>query len=184
MIHTPRMVLIPASVVTLQADLAGPEALGRALGTAVAESWPPDLYDDDAAKWMLGGLQATAPGTEGFWAYYFVWSTGPRGAVLIGVGGFKGPPAEGRVELGYSIVPEYQRRGFATEAVLGMLRFAFSHEEVSEVIAETLPDLIPSIGVLEKTGFGLVGAGSEEGVVRYAISRGAWAGGPTTSPRA
>jgi RimJ/RimL family protein N-acetyltransferase len=35
------------------------------------------------------------------------------------------------------------------------------------VILETLPDLTPSIGVLEKCGFRFIGEGSESGVVRY-----------------
>lgn len=175
MIHTRRMTLVPCTHESLRADLEGKEALGRALGAAVAESWPPDLYDADAVRWTLDRLQATEPGTESLWGYYFVWRTAAQGAVLIGVGGFKGPPAVGRIELGYSIVAEYQRQGFATEAVLGMLQFAFAREDVEEVIAETLPELVPSIGVLDKAGFRLTGAGSEEGVIRYSISRSTWA---------
>lgn len=42
---------------------------------------------------------------------------------------------------------------------------------VDVVVAETLPDLVPSIGVLDKLGFTFVGGGSEAGVVRYQLLR-------------
>ena len=48
---------------------------------------------------------------------------------------------------------------------------AFEASDVQRVIAETLPDLRPSIGVLERAGFRQLGEGSEEWAVRYAITR-------------
>ena len=90
----------------------------------------------------------------------------------MGAGGYKGPPAtDGSVEIGYSILPEYQQRGFATEAVEALVTRAFENPDVTRVTAETLPDLSPSIGVLEKTGFELLGEGSEPGVIRYGRER-------------
>ncbi len=42
------------------------------------------------------------------------------------------------------------------------------------MIAETLPELTPSIRVLEKSGFVNIGAGSEKGVIRFEFSRSAY----------
>jgi len=42
------------------------------------------------------------------------------------------------------------------------------------VIAETLPELTPSIGVLRKCGFELIGEGSEPGVIRFERTRAAY----------
>jgi hypothetical protein len=42
------------------------------------------------------------------------------------------------------------------------------------VIAETLPELTPSIRVLEKSGFVSGGEGSEEGLIRFELSRSAY----------
>lgn len=87
--------------------------------------------------------------------------------VLIGVDGFKGAPNEnGDVEIGYSILEEYQRQGFGSEAVAALTDWA-SAQGVQNVIAETLPELISSIRVHEKNGFALVDEGAEEGVIRY-----------------
>jgi RimJ/RimL family protein N-acetyltransferase len=173
MIRTPRLNLVPATEPILKADLAGPGELGEALGAVVPDSWPPQDYDDAAARWSLEKLRDN-PGTEAHWTYYFVRRSPSGPPVLIGVGGYKGPPEGGRVELGYSVVADYLRQGFATEAVEGMLEFAFDSTDVNEVVAHTLPHLTPSIGVLAKTGFRLAGPGAEEGVLQFAISRADW----------
>jgi RimJ/RimL family protein N-acetyltransferase len=98
--------------------------------------------------------------------------------VLIGTGGFKGAPdASGEVELGYGIVPEYQRRGYATEAVRGWSEFAFRDRRVTTVVGQTLDGLTRSIGVMEKAGFHFAGAGDDpyapagEKLVRYELRR-------------
>lgn len=104
---------------------------------------------------------------------YFILLPGEGGRpILVGTAGYKGPPsADGTVELGYGIVSEYQRRGFASEATRGMVARAFRFPSVRRVIAETLPELTPSIGVLQKCGFRLIGEGSEPGVIRFEITR-------------
>src|SRR5688572_19837013 len=52
----------------------------------------------------------------------------------VGVGSFKGPPVKGTVEIAYAIVPEYQRKGYATAAARGMVDHAFRGGEVCTVI--------------------------------------------------
>jgi len=72
---------------------------------------------------------------------------------VIGDIGFKGKPNEQRtVEIGYGIIPTTQNKGFATEAVQGLINWAFSSGQVEKVIAECLEDNIASIRVLEKVG--------------------------------
>ena len=91
---------------------------------------------------------------------------------LAGICGFKGRPDElGSVEIGYSILSCFQRQGLASEAVSRLVAWAFSHHNVNEVCAETFPHLTQSISVLKKNGFEYTGAGSETGVIRYAINR-------------
>ena len=87
--------------------------------------------------------------------------------ILIGNGGYKGPPtSDGTVEIGYSIVEPYQRKGFGSEAARGLVDHAFQYPSVKRVIAETLPYLASSIGVLMKNGFRLTGLGAEEGAIQ------------------
>jgi RimJ/RimL family protein N-acetyltransferase len=73
--------------------------------------------------------------------------------LVIGLCGFAGPPdSDNCVEIGYSIVPAYQGRGFATEAAQALIEFAAAGP-VGKVRAHTLAKVNPSTRVLEKCGF-------------------------------
>jgi RimJ/RimL family protein N-acetyltransferase len=75
------------------------------------------------------------------------------------------------VEVGYGIVRDQHRQGYASEATRGLLARAFASPEVTRVTAETYPELVGSIGVLRRCGFRFIGEGSEPGVIRYEITR-------------
>ena len=173
MIQTSRLQLIPASIELLTAELNGRAAFERRLGITVPETWPPDLYERAAIEYTLT-LLTENPSQPDWWSYYIVLAT-KENPVVAGIAGYKGPPdAEGTVEIGYSVLAEFQRQGIATEATRGLLQKAFAYPAVKKVLAETLPELAPSIGVLEKCGFTFIGEGSEEGVIRYALTRAAF----------
>ena len=55
-LRTPRLLLIPATVAALNAELASRDALGKALEVDVPHSWPPELYDADAVRWTIDWL--------------------------------------------------------------------------------------------------------------------------------
>jgi len=72
---------------------------------------------------------------------------------IIGGACFKGKPDEwGNVEIGYGINEEYRNKGYATEAVNQLIRWALIENNVQAIIAETDKDNIPSWRVLEKNG--------------------------------
>jgi GNAT superfamily N-acetyltransferase len=76
--------------------------------------------------------------------------------VGVGLIGFKGyPNAEGETEIGYGIAPEYQGKGYMTEAVRALCDWAFSHPFVSAVTATTVENPA-SNRVLEKVGAQIV----------------------------
>jgi len=163
-----RLNLIAATPALIEKDIKGREYLSEALGVSIQKLWPPDLYGPRAMQFALTQLGEIS---EQGWSFWYLLTAKNPGE-LIGICGFKGRPDEsGSVEIGYSILSGYQRQGFATEAVARLVGWAFSHHNVNEVCAETLPHLTQSIRVLEKNGFEYTGAGSETGVIRYAINR-------------
>jgi RimJ/RimL family protein N-acetyltransferase len=182
-IRTERLELLPAQPVHLRAALLGSDELAESLGAAVPATWPPEFLDRPALEFTLARL-LESPADDGWWMYFVILSTGGR--TLVGTAGYKGPPsADGTVEVGYGIVRDQRRQGFASESVRALLSRAFALPAVRSVIAETLPELAPSIGVLGKCGFQLVGTGSEPGVIRFALSRAAYeAGRITIAPQA
>jgi RimJ/RimL family protein N-acetyltransferase len=75
------------------------------------------------------------------------------------------------VELGYSVLEEFQRRGYATEAAGALTAWAFAHTEVCRVIAEALPQRAASIRVLEKSRFQRYDVNAKNGAWRFALPR-------------
>jgi RimJ/RimL family protein N-acetyltransferase len=74
--------------------------------------------------------------------------------VIIGLCGFAGPPdGNGMVEFGYSIAPEYQGKGYATEAATALIDFATKGTRVRTICAHTLSQQNASTRVLGKCGF-------------------------------
>lgn len=74
--------------------------------------------------------------------------------ISIGSACFMNVPNEsGAVEIGYGIYPEYQRKGFMTEALNAICSWALNQDRVKMVTAQSEPKNIPSHRVLEKCGF-------------------------------
>jgi RimJ/RimL family protein N-acetyltransferase len=164
-IRTARLDLVPASPALLDAALAGPRPLAAALDAAVPPTWPPEHVDAPALEYLRARL-VEDPGSAPWWLYFVLRRESPL-PVLVGTAGYKGRPRDGAVEIGYSVVADHRRRGIATEAVRALLARAYAEPGVVRVIAETLPELLPSIGVLRKAGFRETGGGSGPGVLRY-----------------
>lgn len=164
--ETQRLELIAATQELLQAELNDQTFLSAELQARVPNNWPPEFYDTQALNFTLNQLEGN-PEHVGWWSWYIVLKTNPEGRVLIGVGGFKGAPDESNnVEVGYSILPEFQNQGYASEAVAGWTNWV-AKQGVRSLTAETLPELVASIRVLEKNDFTYQGEGSEEGVILY-----------------
>jgi RimJ/RimL family protein N-acetyltransferase len=161
-VRTSRLELVPATLEIVEADLHRRDELPALLRAEIGEGWPPPLYDVVAMEWLKRSLQNDP--TSGGWTTWYWIQRRPR--VLIGLSGFKSRPVNGAVELGYSCLEKFQRRGFATEVVTAMVSWAFANG-AEMVVAETLPELMGSQGVLFKTGFSFVGEGSEPGVIRF-----------------
>jgi [ribosomal protein S5]-alanine N-acetyltransferase len=140
----------------LDAALEGQRALERALGVEVVAGWEVLPRSVERVRHQL----EQDPSSARWGTRLFVAGEPPA---LVGWGGFKGPPRDGVVELGYAVAPAREGRGLATAAVRAMLREAFADPQVRAVIAHTLPEPGPSPRVLEKAGFAFAGDVTERG---------------------
>jgi [ribosomal protein S5]-alanine N-acetyltransferase len=77
---------------------------------------------------------------------------------IIGTAGFHAPPdAEGRVEIGYRVVPAHRRQGVATEVVRALFDWAAREHGVQRFRASVSPLNMPSLAIVRRLGFRQVG---------------------------
>jgi len=171
---TERLTLIPATVALCDAEGRGVAAVGQALGATVPASWPPSVFEPDDVARVRRHLVATPE--AGRWTLYYVLRRSAEEdglPALIGVAGYVAPPtSDGAVEIGYAIVEEFQRMGFATEAVRALLTDAFA-AGARVVVATTYATLHASIRVLEKSGFVETSRAVTTGLLRFEHRRSA-----------
>jgi RimJ/RimL family protein N-acetyltransferase len=130
--------------------LGGPDSLAAGLGVSIPAGWPEYPWVIEFTLEVL----LKQPGQAEWWMYYFL---DPELGVLIGSGGYKGPPKDGTVEIGYEIAPGFRGQGYATAAVRQLVDRAFNTVEVAVVEARTLPRANASGAVLTKAGFACQG---------------------------
>lgn len=160
-LYTDRMRLVQPDLGLLAAHLRSPVLLGRCLGARVLTSWPPPTLEGVEQDFMNIGM--VDPNQLPWLGWYWVANADEStAATLVGLGGFKGAPgSSGVVEIGYAVLAECWCRGYATEAVSALTRWALEQDGVRKVIATCLPTNYASKRVLEKAGFELVGCDGE-----------------------
>jgi RimJ/RimL family protein N-acetyltransferase len=162
---TDRLRLVAGTEALAAAEIKDKGEFSRLLGALVPETWPPDNLRDVLDYFYT--LYREHPEWEGWLTWYAVRIDKDYPIVCGGVG-FKGPPDEqGMVEIGYSVLPEFQGHGLATEMVAGIVRWTKQQPEVKQIEAETNIDNEGSIVVLEKNGFICAGAGSGQNTIRF-----------------
>ena len=172
-IRSNRLTLIPSTLAHVRTELEAPDQLATLLGAVVSADWPTGEYDRDAMEFFRARLEEGGEAVEGWYGWYAVREVdeeGPR--ALVGAGGYFGPPDTlGTVEVGYSILPEWQRRGYASEMVELLVKHAFTFDDVEIAIAHTTAANPASIAVLLRCGFHAAGAGREVDTLRFECSR-------------
>lgn len=162
---TERLRLVAGTKRLAAAEIEDRAELAKLLGALVPETWPPDNLRD-----VLGyfyALYEEHPEWEGWLTWYAVRIDNDHPVVCGGVG-FKGPPDKrGMVEIGYSVLPEFERQGLATEMVGGIVQWARQQPQVKHIEAETSVDNKASIRVLEKNSFVYAGLGLEPNTIRF-----------------
>lgn len=152
---TSRLCFVPHDPQHLRALVQGPEFYARASGMKPANGLRDFIVSPNVSAEWLAALE-TATGVDP-WRFGFAVVEIASGLV-VGSAGFTGPPdISGCVEIAYGIVPDYQGRGYATEAAQALVACARNDERTRTICAHTLPTKNASTRVLEKCGFRHVG---------------------------
>ncbi|MDB5397105.1 MAG: N-acetyltransferase [Rhodospirillales bacterium] len=133
---------------------------------------------EHAAAWIARSAEERAVGAG--WPFLITLRDGHAlmGSMDLSLEGDRSSGA-----LGYWLGEDYWGQGYATEAAVAMIGFAFDILKLKEVTANALPDNLRSIRVLEKAGLRHVGRQVEDTVERgrvdtelFALKRSTWQG--------
>ena len=135
--------VVPARLDWLEALADSDERFGARFGIAVVPGW---VGFPEALPVAVEEARRRA---EDPWGTHLFFDDD---GALVGIGGFKGAPRDGEVELGYAVAPARQGRGIATAVVEELVRRA-RNAGVRIVTAHTLAEESASTAVLRKCGF-------------------------------
>lgn len=140
----------PAQPEELRALIEGPERFEARFGRRVEPGYS---SFDGVLEHSLEAITTGAIPAEWYTHLFYDpdLADGTPGA-LVGIGGFKGPPVAGSVEIGYEIAPARRGRGLATAAATVLVDRART-AGCTTVVAHTLAETNPSTSVLTKLGF-------------------------------
>jgi RimJ/RimL family protein N-acetyltransferase len=154
-IETKNLRLIPYSPQHIVSLIEGADLLLQSFGWPAANGLRNFYLSKDVSPQWLAELRkgtVADPWRHGFGVLHVV------SGQVIGAAGFKGPPGvDGAVEIAYCIVPDYEGRGYATEAAGGLVAFASKNGCARIARAHTLPQKNASTRVLAKCGFEFAG---------------------------
>ena len=167
-LKTPRLRLVAMTPAMLEADSARDGRLGTVLGVRVTGEWPPADWEAHVLEMIF--VQMTELPSSAGWHRYAVLTEGLMKRTLVGcVGGF--PKADGVVEIGYSTLPAFQRRGLGSEAAMALVEWLLVQDGVRAVTAQAFRSTPESIKVMERCGMAFAGDGDDPGTVRYRRNR-------------
>jgi RimJ/RimL family protein N-acetyltransferase len=88
------------------------------------------------------------------WIGYFATIDGHE---IIGAGGYKGKPREGKVEIAYGTFKKHEGQGIGTEICRQLVMLSLKTDPTIRIIARTFQDGYASMAVLKKNGFEYLG---------------------------
>ena len=169
-IESERLRMIPLTHELLQLLQTGRATMEQSLGLTPSSWQVPEFYQKEIDDAMVNfWLPKTLANPDNF-IWYTDWELVIKSTYsAIGGIGFNGEPNEkGEAEVGYMIEEGHQNKGFATEALKLMSGWALSQEQVKSVVVHTYNHNLPSVRILEKSGFEIFNT-AEDGLLSFRL---------------
>jgi [ribosomal protein S5]-alanine N-acetyltransferase len=158
-VRSERLDLVLMPVALLDAVIAGDRARARGLADYRI---PADFPDADALK--LVRIRRDQIANDSAWAPWSLRAIVLReGRAMIGYVNFHGPPGindtatPDAVELGWTVFPTHQRKGYATETALALMEWATAEHGIHRFVSSTTAGNAASLRVHDKLGFARTG---------------------------
>ncbi len=152
-VETDRLRLIPLSYSQLKKYLRADNLLENELGLSGTGRVIAEQVKGMVDHFTLPGIKQ-ASGNNYLFRTFWIAVDKMQNRIVAELG-FKGEPdVNGEIEIGYGTMPDQEGKGYMTEAVSGLVRWAEQREDVNGILAETHMDNIASIRIVQKNGFG------------------------------
>jgi len=154
---TPRVEILQLDAAALRALADGDQAAAERTSPVPLS---PYLAGPECRRvWAIRAVQVIEDPPAAAWVTGIVWD--PERQLAVGRAGYHGPPdSDGMVEVGYSIDPQYRRRGYARAALRALLARAAADPDVRTFRATISPDNVASRDLV--LAHGLVVTGEQE----------------------
>ncbi len=148
-LNSQRLKIIPLELQHFKLLLSGVDKMEKALNLSPSDSGLNE-HTLSAMRWLYG----QAENDKENYLFYTNWQIILKSEnISIGSACFKGiPDNTGTVEIGYGIDEKFRCKGYMTEAVKEILKWALAKNEIKCVTAETEKDNIASHKVMIKNG--------------------------------
>lgn len=170
-IESERLRLIPLTHELLQLLHTNRAAMELSLGLNLSGMQIDPFYQKEIDDAMVNFWLPKTLAHPGMYIWYTDWEIVLKTTnTAIGGMGFNGEPNVcSEAEIGYMIDPQHQNRGYATEALDALSRWAMTQANVNAIIVHTFEDNLPSRRILVKCGFEEVGK-DERGLFTYRMN--------------
>lgn len=146
---TERLILIPFTIQICKNIINNNFSDLLKMGLKKGKSWPDNDVIETLPKIIDNLSKVKSP--TGFESWLIIKK---ETLEIIGDLGFKGfNHEEENIDIGYGIIKEERRKGYAEEAATELLKWVLSKKNVKEVTARCLIDNRSSINLLEKLNF-------------------------------
>jgi Acetyltransferases, including N-acetylases of ribosomal proteins len=127
------------------------DAASAEIGTRVPDDLPDQL--DNFLQFRIADLEEDPAAQP--WLGRAIIRTEPDGTTrFVGTAGFHTQPeADGRVEVGYRVEPQYRRQGVASEVVRALFDWAAREHGVHRFRAAVAPGNAASLAIISRLGF-------------------------------
>lgn len=169
-IETERLLLIPATAEHISTELQDINKFSSLVNAKIPSNWPPaDLKD--VLPFFLKQLEENPELSNWLCRYCVIKSNSSNMPELMGSIGFlSAPDMDCTIETGYSVLPQYEGRGYATEMLQGIVRWALG-QGAKKINARTDMDNTKSQRVLIKAGFSRCDDLTEDGKLMYTFEK-------------
>lgn len=154
MIATPRLELHHICVDDLMSLFDTPDDVSIYEGKPYANPHPILMDQSGPLRWRVPQVKSDASVNK----WFVRWMVEKETREIVGSTSFHGPPDEaGMMEIGLGVHDDFQRRGYATEALTGMWSWVINQPGVELLRYTVDPNNEASVAVIKKFGFERVG---------------------------